>query len=413
MWELLPDRLYDPPVPVAITGLGIVSALAAGVAATRAALREGRSGLRTAAALDLPLAAPVPLGVVPDGTLPARTGRQRAPDRGRALLEIAAREAVASSGLEPRALPPGRVIVGTTLGGMETGTALYRAAREGRPVARARLRDYLPGDQVARAAEKLGLPGPATAVADACASGATAIGLAFRAVRTGAVPWALAGGYDPLCAFVVAGFSSLQAVSPEPCRPFDRRRRGLSLGEGAALLVLEDEAAARARGARVLGRVLGYGAASDAHHLTQPDPSGAGAARAMRAALADADVAPGDLAWVKAHATATVPNDRMEATALRAALGDAAGHVPVVGLKPLVGHTLGGAGAVELALALCASAEGILPPTLGLEEPDPACEGLDLPRGAFRAFHGGPILCNAFGFGGLDASLVVQGRVSP
>jgi 3-oxoacyl-[acyl-carrier-protein] synthase II len=388
---------------VVVTGVGVVSALGTGVGAHRAALRAGTVGLAPAAALDLPLAAPRPLARVAD-PIASSAGRP-AMDRGRALLLRAAEDALRHAGLRPDA--PGRFLVGTTLAGMRTGTALYRQWREGAPLRRAHLRDYLPGEQLALVARALGVPCAPLLLSDACASGANAIGMAARAVASGSAPWALAGGYDPLCAFVVAGFDSLMALAPQRCQPFDRRRSGLALGEGAALLVLERADAAARRGAPARGRVLGYGASSDAHHLTHPDPTGGGAARAIAAALRDAALPPEGLAWVKAHGTGTPPNDTMEAAAIRTALGPATARVPCSSLKGTVGHTLGGAGAVEAALALCAMAERLVPPTHGLEEPDPACAGLDLVRGTARDVRPGPVLCNAFGFGGSNAALVV------
>ncbi|MHC5020346.1 MAG: beta-ketoacyl-[acyl-carrier-protein] synthase family protein [Planctomycetota bacterium] len=392
---------------VAITGAGIISAMGVGAAVSREGLRTGRSFLRPCDTLDLPLEVTRPLGRVPAGAEFGLTRPDgRSADRGRALLQFATAAAAAQSG---RAFDePGRFAVGTTLAGMVTGTAMYRDWRDGQAPRRVTFRDYLPSDQAGVVAEANGFAGGVQVISDACAGGANAIGLAARAVELGLVPWAVAGGYDPLCAFVVAGFDSLMALAHEQCTPFDANRTGLALGEGAGFVVLERTTDARARGATIYGRVTGYGASSDAYHITKPHPQGDGAARAMRTAIADAGIAPGDLRWVKAHGTATPPNDAMESAAITAALGDAAGAVPVSSLKGTIGHTLGGAGAVETLLALICMQDGFAPPSVGLETPDPCTEGLDLIQREPRAIEPGPVLCNAFGFGGSNASLVVE-----
>jgi 3-oxoacyl-[acyl-carrier-protein] synthase II len=392
---------------VAITGAGIVSALGVGTAVSRDGLRAGRTFLQPCNTLDHPLEVTRPLGRIPAGAKFGLTRPDgRTADRGRALLQFASAAAAAQSGRSFG--EAGRFVVGTTLAGMVTGTAMYRGWRDGRPPRRVTFRDYLPSDQAGVVAEANGFTGGVQVISDACASGANAIGLAARAVELGIVPWAIAGGYDPLCAFIVAGFDSLMALAHERCTPFDANRTGLALGEGAGMVVLERRADAAARGATIYGRVTGYGASSDAYHITKPHPQGDGAARAMSAAITDAGLAPGDLRWVKAHGTATPPNDAMESAAIRTLLGDAAGAVPVSSLKGTIGHTLGGAGAVETLLALICMQDGFAPPSCGLADPDPAAEGLDLIQGAPRAIEPGPVVCNAFGFGGSNASLVVE-----
>lgn len=388
---------------IAITGAGIVSALGLGAAASRAGLRTGATCLVPGDTLDLPLQVTRPLGRVPSAVT---LGDGDHADRGRALLHTATAAAVAQAGREFS--EPGRFVAGTTLAGMITGTAMYRAWRDGNTPRRSAFRDYLPSDQVSAVADANGIAGSVQVISDACASGANAIGLAARAVALGIVPWAIAGGYDPLCAFVVAGFDSLMALTHDLCTPFDADRTGLALGEGAGIVVLERTANARARGATIFGRVIGYGASSDAYHITTPQPDGEGAARAMRAAIDDAGIEPGALRWVKAHGTATPPNDAMEALAIKRALNSAAATVPVSSVKGTIGHTLGGAGAVETILALICSQAGFAPPNAGLTTPDPAAAGLDLIRGEPRAIEPGPVLCNVFGFGGSNASLIVE-----
>jgi 3-oxoacyl-[acyl-carrier-protein] synthase II len=238
----------------------------------------------------------------------------------------------------------------------------------------------------------------------ACASGTHAVALAASWVRAGRADVVLAGGTDLLCRFVVSGFNCLRATS-DAARPFDRRRRGLVLGEGAAVVVVESEAHAAARGARVRARVAGVGAAADAVHMTAPDREGAGAARAMRAALDDASLAPADVGFVSAHGTGTPYNDAMEAAALTRVFG--AGRVPVNSIKGAIGHTLGAAGALEAVLCVRVLETGLVPPTIGLEEVDSACATLDLVQGAARPVATRTVLSTSSGFAGANAALVL------
>jgi 3-oxoacyl-[acyl-carrier-protein] synthase II len=270
-----------------------------------------------------------------------------------------------------------------------------------------------------------GLRGPSFAVSSACASGAHAIGSALRMLQTGEADAVIAGGSEAgLTPLARAAFGALDALSQAGVsRPFDARRDGFVMGEGAAVMVLEREGAARARGARVLGVVKGYGASSDAHHLTAPREDGHGQAAAMRAALADAGVAVEQIDYVNAHGTSTPLNDRAETHAIKLALGEHALRIPVSSTKSAIGHLLGAAGAVEAVATLLALRDGIAPPTLGLSEPE---DGLDLDYvpGAARplraaggangdaAARGGgrPLLAlsNSFGFGGHNAVLCLE-----
>jgi 3-oxoacyl-[acyl-carrier-protein] synthase II len=231
------------------------------------------------------------------------------------------------------------------------------------------------------------------------------VALAASWIRAGRADVVLAGGTDLLCRFVVAGFNSLRATS-DVARPFDRRRKGLVLGEGAAVLVLESDAHARARGARVRARVSGVGAAADAIHMTAPDREGAGAARAIRAALDDAGVAPADVGFVSAHGTGTPYNDAMEAAALTRVFG--AGRIPVNSIKGAIGHTLGAAGALEAVLCTRVLETGLVPPTTGLDDVDPACASLDLVHGGSRQVDTRTVVSTSSGFAGANAALVLE-----
>jgi 3-oxoacyl-[acyl-carrier-protein] synthase II len=258
-----------------------------------------------------------------------------------------------------------------------------------------------------------GLRGPSFAVSSACASGAHAIGSALRMLQAGEADAVVAGGSEAgLTPLARAAFGALDALSQAGVsRPFDARRDGFVMGEGAAVMVLEREGAARARDARVLGVVKGYGASSDAHHLTAPREDGHGQAAAMRAALADAGVAVEQIDYVNAHGTSTPLNDRAETHAIKVAFGEHALRIPVSSTKSAIGHLLGAAGAVEAVATLLALRDGIAPPTLGLSEPE---DGLDLDYvpGAARtlARSDGPLLAlsNSFGFGGHNAVLCLE-----
>jgi 3-oxoacyl-[acyl-carrier-protein] synthase II len=257
-----------------------------------------------------------------------------------------------------------------------------------------------------------GLRGQSYSVASACAAGAHAIGAATRMIQAGDADAVVTGGAEaPLTGLARAAFAAMGATSETGIsRPFDARRDGFVMGEGAGVLVLEHADAAERRGARVLGEVLGYGASSDAYHLTAPEPGGAGAVRAIRAALEDAALGPDGLDYVNAHGTSTPLNDRAETVALHEALGDDAARVPVSSAKSAIGHLLGAAGAVEAIATLLALRERLAPPTLGFEERE---DGLDLDYvpGRARPFANGNGravgMSNSFGFGGHNAVLVL------
>jgi 3-oxoacyl-[acyl-carrier-protein] synthase II len=247
--------------------------------------------------------------------------------------------------------------------------------------------------------------GPVATPQLACASGTHAVALAAEWIRTGQADVVLAGGADLLCRFVLSGFNCLRATADE-ARPFDVARRGLVLGEGAAVVVVESAEHARRRGARVLARLTGSGAAADATHMTAPDRHGRGAARAIEAALADAALAPAAIAFVSAHGTGTVYNDAMEARAIASVFGP--GAVPVNSVKGAIGHTLGAAGALEVVMCLDVLRTGLIPPTAGLESLDPACAALDVVCHGPRRSEAAAVLTTSSGFAGANAALVLE-----
>jgi 3-oxoacyl-(acyl-carrier-protein) synthase len=380
---------------VAITGLGIVSGLGLGAPAHLKGLRTARSGLRSLTLFSLPGLPALPVGEVDQGLL-----RDGHPARSIALALVAARQATAH--MTPSG--QGVIAVGTTTGGILESEQHYLRHRGGEGTLDRELLRYHPAGTIADVlGAELQLSAERHTFSTACSSSANAIGYGASRIRQGA-PWALAGGVDSLCRMTYAGFHALKLLSPEPCRPFDQARQGLSLGEGAAFLLLEDEQSARSRKAVILGFVDGWGCSADAYHMTAPHPEGRGALAAMEAALSDAEVDAADVDYVNAHGTATPANDTAEALAL-AALFQAPGPL-VSSTKGATGHTLGAAGAMEAVFCVLALEAGFAPGTTGLQEPDPTLPFLrHVPRGGVAA----PLkvaLSNSFGFGGNNASLL-------
>jgi len=397
---------------VAITGMGILTGHGVGKAVNWEKTIAGESGIRPITLFDTAGYRTKTAGQVAD--LPAASWRRIRPsrvDRASTLLYHALSEALQESGLSDAAWreSPPIVALGTTLGGMTSGERYHEIfVRKGPSLARPScVVDHLAHSQPLHLMEEFSMPGIPWVFSNACASGANAIGYAFRAIRAGQADVAFCGGYDPLCEFVFAGFHSLQALTPELCRPFDKNRSGLAIGEGAGILVLEGWDRAAGRGARILGEIIGYGESNDAFHLTRPDPDGKVAALAVRQALEDAGCAPEVVDYVNAHGTGTPFNDASETAALSLALGSRAKEVPVSSTKSMIGHLLGGAGAVEGILTVLTLREKWLPPNANYETPDPDC-GLRIVRKAEQASRLTVALSNSFGFGGANAALVFQ-----
>lgn len=264
-----------------------------------------------------------------------------------------------------------------------------------------------------------GAKGPNSCTVTACASGSNAIGNAFRLIQRGEVQAAITGGTEAaVTPLSMAGFSAMKALStrndtPEQaCRPFDRDRDGFVMGEGAGILVLEELEHARARGAKIYAEIVGYGLTCDAHHMTNPAPGGEGAARAMRLALKDAGLQPGDVQHINAHATSTPVGDIAEVQAIKSVFGEHAPRLAISATKSMTGHLLGGAGGIATVATALAIHHGWVPPTLNLDNPDPECEGLDFVPHKGRQMAVEAALVNAFGFGGHNVTLALR-RYSP
>jgi len=396
---------------VVITGAGVTTALGIGWKKNAEGFRVGKTAMRpvtlfdvsrqrvkTAAEVDLP------------EQLPATrlTSRQIARmDRATRLLFLAVHEAWQQAGWEPGDDLP--FVLGTTSGGMSLGEAYYRQAitapRDNRKQA-SRVQHYQAQRQALDITEAFGVGGPVTIIANACASGANSIGHAWDLLRRGHARRVLTGGYDALSQMVFAGFDSLQALSTTQCRPFDAHRDGLALGEGAAVLALETLDSAKKRNVEILGEIVGYGAATDAHHLTQPHPNGDAALASMNAACAAAQLSPDKINYINAHGTGTPLNDGAEAAAINRWAGAHVKNVAVSSTKASIGHLLGAAGSVEAVICLMALREQWLPPTATLQTLEPTCQFpfVQKPTDAGVEY----ALTNSFGFGGANASLILR-----
>jgi nodulation protein E len=385
---------------VAITGIGAISALGPDLRSFWTALVEGRNGICPLQSPDFDQlrfrnAAEV-RGYDPSKHFEGK--RLDFIDRFAQFALVAAREAVcqAQPHWTDELRETGAVVTGSCVGGQSTQDAgfveLYKLGRPCvNPLTVPRVMEF-------------GLTGPVFTVSTACSSSSHAIGLAFRMVRSGEVDLAITGGSEaPFSVGHLKSWEAMRVVSPDTCRPFSKDRSGMILGEGAAMMVLEPLDRARTRGATIYGEILGFGMSSDANHITQP--SAEGAARAMRAALADARIDPGQVGYVNAHGTATQANDATETIAIRSVFGSRADKLPVSSTKSMHGHALGAAGALEAAATVLALREGILPPTANFNEPDPACD-LDVIPNTAREARADYAMSNSFAFGGLNAVLV-------
>ncbi|MEM6795376.1 MAG: beta-ketoacyl-[acyl-carrier-protein] synthase family protein [Acidobacteriota bacterium] len=328
------------------------------------------------------------------------------------LAVAAARRAFADSALDASSLEPWRcgVAMGTTSGEpreVEHYNDL-RAAGDLGPVA-GELANRYPCHVIAgQVAAELGFAGPNSMIPAACAAGNYALARAFDALRAGRTDVMLAGGADAFSRITYTGFARLGAIAPEMCQPFDRNRRGMVPGEGAAVLVLETLERALERGApRIYAEVAGYGLSCDAHHMTAALPDGSGAARAMVAAMRHAGVTPDDIDYVSAHGTGTPTNDTLETRALEHAFGSSARRKPVSSIKSMIGHTMGAASAIEAAVCALTLSEGFVPPTINFTEPDPDCAVDCVPNEA-RELAARVVMNNASAFGGNNASVIFR-----
>jgi nodulation protein E len=397
---------------VVITGIGVVCALGHNSRDFWQALSEGRSGIG-------------PLESIEPGLLRFQNGAEvrnwdalryfdeketSMLDRFAQFGVVAAREAVADAGVEWSAglREETAIVTGSCVGGQGTeDEGFVNLYRKNSPrVNPLTIPRTMENAAASRISLEMGIVGPTYTISTACSSSNHAIGQAFWLVRSGAVRLAIAGGSEAVFSLgFLKAWEAMRVVSPDTCRPFSKDRRGLILGEGGAMLVLESLESAQGRGARIYGEVVGFGMSSDAFHITQPSPEGA--ARAMLAALSDGGLAPEQVGYINAHGTATQANDATETAAIRKVFGSHTERLPVSSTKSMHGHTLGAAGALEGVATVLALRHGILPPTANYNEPDPACD-LDVIPNRARQAQVEYALSNSFAFGGLNAVLAFR-----
>ncbi|HSL25174.1 MAG TPA: beta-ketoacyl-ACP synthase II [Acidimicrobiia bacterium] len=406
---------------VVVTGLGVISPVGNDVESMWQALIAGRSGVGPITRFDASgmrtrIAAEI-RDYEPDDHFERREIRRL--DRYDQYFLVAAREAMKSAKLSFRpddeAAARAGVLVGGGFGGMEAFIEEIRTLDERGPdrVSPTGIPKIIANMSAGLASIEHNLLGPVSCVVTACSASANAIGDAAEIIRRGAADVMLAGGSEAaITDYGIAGFAQARAMSirnDEPqraSRPFDAQRDGFVMGEGGGALILEERERALARGASILAEVCGYGMSADAYHITLPRPGGTGAARAMVAALADAEIDPRQLAYINAHGTSTEANDVTETAAIKLALGEAAYEIPISSTKSMTGHVLGAAGAVEAVVSILVLERGMIPPTINLENPDPECD-LDYVPNQARPGSGDYAMSNSFGFGGHNVALVL------
>jgi 3-oxoacyl-[acyl-carrier-protein] synthase II len=388
---------------IVVTGRGVVTSVGEGPDAFFDALLERRSGIEDGVGACV--------AFDPDSALSPKETRRT--DRVTHFALAAADQAWAESGMGDSGIDPERVgvLVGTGIGGLQTLQDNVQAYIEDgeRAVSPHFVPMIMSNAPAGHIAMRIGAHGPGFSIASACATGGHAIGEAVRMITRGEADAVVAGGTEAaLTTVALAAFKRMGALSREGIsRPFDARRDGFVMGEGAGIVVLEREEDARARGAKIYARIAGYGASNDAFHITQPDNEGRGAIEAMTRTLRDADVAPSDVGYINAHGTSTPFNDAIETKAIKAVFNGAGTPPPTSSTKSSIGHLLGAAGAVEAIVLVEAVRRGVLPPTLNYAEPDPDCDLDYVPDGPREAPGLELAMSNSFGFGGQNACLAV------
>lgn len=414
---------------VVITGMGLVTPLGVGVETNWQRLTAGLSGLRRITGFDtsdlaakvagiVPDIADDPQGFDPESAAPVKDRRKM--DRFIQFALTAASEALKQAGLQitdAAAKARAGCIIATGIGGFPAIAEATRTVERAGPrkLSPFVIPSFLGNLAAGHVSIRHGLEGPLGCPVTACAAGAQAIGDAARLIRSGEADVMVAGGSEACIDRVsLAGFGAARALAtahndePEKAsRPFDATRDGFVMGEGAGILVLESLEHAKARGAQILGRILGYGTSADAHHITAPPDDGNGARRAMQIALGQAGIDPSQIGYINAHATATPVGDAAEISAVKSLFGNAIARLSMSSTKSAIGHLLGAAGAVEAIYALLAVRTGLLPPTRNLDQIDAACEGLDLVPHQAKQKPLDYAMSNAFGFGGVNAALIV------
>ncbi len=412
-WQQQYERKRMNRERVVITGMGTVNALAKNTADFSRALKKGLCAIGPVTLFDT-AAYRTHTGAEiknfqPRDMIPPQFSLKRM-SRADLMAFAAAIEALTDAGLFPMPddLCEGTgVVLGVGSGGKPEAEDFYcdYLKQQGRRSHFSRLAGVCPASSTDHISAHLGLTGPKTTFMTACSSSATAIGFARDLIAGGAATIMIAGGVEPLCRTTYASFNALQAVDPEYCKPFDRNRQGLSLGEASAIVILESLTHARQRGAPIYGEILGYGVTCDAWHMTTPDVEASGAIRSIQAALADAGIPADAVDYINAHGTATPSNDAMETKAIKEVFGKRAYEIPVSATKSMTGHTLGASGALAAVISILAIRDGFIPPTIHHHNADPVCD-LDYVSTGARQATLNVVLANAFAFGGNNTSVL-------
>lgn len=387
-----------------ITGVGVISALGKGMPAHSIAVRHVKTGL-----------APHNLfnGEPPDPCICGKVStevigydiEESAHNRANILLQSVCEDALNSAGL----ITPvnAELIAGTTLGNMHGGTQYYRKLTQNEPADLSLLKHFLPCAPVQAIVKSMGITGKHWTIASACGSATAAIGHAFHRIRHGKSDIIMAGGFEALSPFIVAGFNCLQLVSKEFCKPFDAHRNGLNPGEGAAMFILESAASAQKRDAAPLAKIIGFGDALDAYHFTAAHPEGAGLVTAIREALNTAGKTPVDINHIHLHGTGTRVNDNSEYNALKTVFGNNLNEIPACSSKSMTGHTFGASGGLSTVFSIIAMLESIAPATLFHDERDTAFEDIQILKEPKSDCKIDTVLSNSLGFGGEAFALVL------
>ena len=397
-------------IQVVVTGMGVVSPVGIGVDEFWRSLCGGVSGIGPITRFDASVFDVRHAGEVKHFAFSGPASDSgRAPNLATQFVLVAAEEALRRAGLGGGPADPlsAGVVLATNFGG---SASVESALARGSPATAengALFSEFPFQAALDRVANRWGLGGPRVALSLSCASGTAAVGYALDLIRSGRARAVLAGGYDELSRFSWSGLCVLRTMTKEKLRPFDRTRAGTIFGEGAGVLLLEEATAARARGAVVLAEVLGHGMNNNAFHMTAPDKEGGGLRRAMAMALADAGTSPAEIDHVNSHGTGTKYNDVTETQAIKALLGERARQIPITAVKSMTGHTMGAAGAMEAIASILSLRDGIIPPTITLENPDPECD-LDYTPNVSARRSIRTVLSNSAGIGGCNAAVVFR-----
>jgi len=395
---------------VVITGMGIFCSIGKSVDEFAQSLKEGRSGIGPVTLFDTSKY-PSRIGAEVRGYQPEKYFKKRdlkRLSRTDQLGLIAAEEAVKDSGID--SYPPEEigVCLGAGAGGMFEAETYHREILVKGKSAPSLILSFIPSFTTSRISDRFGFSGPKLTITTACSSSATSIGYGADLIRKGEVKAVVCGGSDSLSELTFGGFNSLKAMDPSPCKPFDRKRAGMSLGEGAAILILEDLEGAMKRGAKVLAEFLGYGIGGEAHHITAPEPNGFVEARVMKEAMEEGGISADQIDHINAHGTGTPLNDKVETIAIKKAFGERAYAIPISSIKSMVGHCLGSAGAIEAVASVLSIVYNFVPPTLHHQEGDEDCD-LDYVPEKSREKEVKVVLSNSFAFGG-NCTVLVFGK---